>query len=193
MARIQRRTKETDITLELDLEGEGTCDADTTNAFLDHMLASLARYAGWDLRVRAKGDLDHHLVEDVAIALGQAFRQAFAGRPCVRIAHDIVPMDDVLMVCAVDLVDRPYYAGGLEIPLWDHWFRSFATEARINLHLDQRRGRDPHHAVEAAFKALGRSIKTALTPRDEEISTKGTVQVKTERPASGGKATGPEP
>lgn len=176
-ATVKRETKETTVEVILDLDGTGTYDVQTDNKFLTHMMETLARYAGWDLRVRATGDLDHHLVEDVGIAAGQAFRKAFAGAPCTRIAYDMVPMDDVLMVCAVDLVDRPYYEGPLDIPLWDHWFRSFAMEARINLHLEQRRGRDTHHAVEAAFKSFGRAVWKALEPRADEVSTKGTVKL----------------
>lgn len=170
-----RKTKETDITVEVNLQGAGTYDVVTDNKFLSHMLETLTRYAGWDLTVRATGDLDHHLVEDVAIALGEAFKEAYQNAPCKRIAYDMVPMDDALVLCAVDLVDRPYYEGPLPTPLWDHWFRTFAMEARINLHLEHLRGRDTHHTTEAAFKALGRAIKDALTPRDELVSTKGAV------------------
>ncbi len=177
-ATVARQTKETDITVTLDLEGSGTYDVETDNKFLTHMVETWARYARFDVHVRATGDLDHHLVEDVAIAIGQAFRKAFAGAPCQRIAYDMVPMDDALVLCAVDLVDRPYYEGPLPIPLWDHWFRSFAMEARINLHLEHLRGRDTHHTTEAAFKAFGRSIRQALAPRAEEISTKGVPLVK---------------
>lgn len=176
MTTVRRQTKETTIEVDLDLDGSGTYDVETDNTFLTHMLETLARYAGWDLRVRATGDLEHHLIEDVAIALGQAFREAHAGAPCARMAYDLVPMDDVLMGCAVDLVDRPYYEGPLPIPIYDHWFRSFAMEARINLHLEHRRGRDTHHAVEAAFKCFGRAVRRARSPREDEISTKGTVE-----------------
>lgn len=176
-AAVKRETKETTIEVTLDLDGSGTYDVETDNRFLSHMLETLARYAGWDLGVRATGDLDHHLVEDVAIAAGQAFGKAFANAPCTRMAHDVVCMDDVLMACTVDLVDRPYYEGPLPIPIYDHWFRSFAMEARINLHLEQRRGRDTHHAVEAAFKSFGRAVRVALEPRADEVSTKGAVKL----------------
>ena len=176
-ATIRRETKETRVGVTLTLDGGGTYDVRTDNRFLTHMLETLARYAGWDLRVRATGDLDHHLVEDVGIAVGQAFRKAFANAPCTRMAFDQVCMDDVLMACTVDLVDRPYYEGPLPIPIYDHWFRSFAMEARINLHLEQRRGRDTHHAVEAAFKSFGRAVRRALEPRADEVSTKGAVKL----------------
>lgn len=171
-----RETKESTVTVRLNLHGAGTYDVETDNRFLTHMLETLAKYAGWDLYVRATGDLDHHLVEDVAITLGQVFKEAHGGAPCQRMAYDIIPMDDVLMVCALDIVDRPYYEGPLPTPLWDHWFRSFAMESRTTLHLELRRGRDTHHATEAAFKALGRCMKQALAPRDELLSTKGEVR-----------------
>ncbi len=172
----ERVTKETTVEVAIDLQGTGAYDVETDNKFLSHMMETWARYAGFDLRVRATGDLDHHLVEDVAITIGQAFRDAFGGAPCARIAYDFVPMDDALVLCAVDVVDRPYYEGELPIPLYEHWFRSFAMEARINLHLEHLRGRDTHHTIEASFKAFGRALRRALAPRESEISTKGTVQ-----------------
>ena len=177
-ATVERRTKETTITATLALDGSGQYDVQTGNKFLTHMCETWTRYAGFDLHLRATGDLDHHLVEDVAIVLGQAFRQAFAQAPCVRIAYDFVPMDDALVLCAVDLVDRPYYAGELPVPLWEHWFRSFAMEARINLHLEHLRGRDTHHTIEASVKAFARALRRALEPRSSEISTKGLAQIK---------------
>ena len=177
-AAIERKTKETQVSCTLRLDGSGAYDVQTDNKFLTHMCETWARYAGFDLSLRATGDLDHHLVEDVAIALGQAFKQAFAHAPCVRIAYDFVPMDDALVLCAVDLVDRPYYEGQLPVPLWEHWFRSFAMEARINLHLEHLRGRDTHHTIEASVKACARALKRALEPRSTEISTKGVVQSK---------------
>lgn len=172
---VERKTKETQVTVELELDGTGAYDVQTGNPFLTHMLESLTRYAGFDLKLRATGDLDHHLIEDAGMALGQAFRAAFALAPCVRIAHDVVPMDDALVLVAVDLVDRPYYEGQLPIPIWEHFLRSFAMEARINLHVDLLRGRDSHHAVEGAIKGFGRALRRALAPREEEVSTKGVV------------------
>ncbi len=179
-AELRRETKETTVSVAIDLEGTGTYNVQTDNKFLSHMLETWTRYAGFDLTVDATGDLDHHLVEDVAITIGQAFREAFAGAPCERIAYDFVAMDDALMLCAVDVVDRPHYDGELPIPLWEHWFRSFAMEARINLHLHHMRGRDPHHVIEASFKAFGRALRKALTPRDQEISTKGVADLSLE-------------
>ncbi len=176
-ATVTRETKETTVSVTLDIHGSGAYDVETDNKFLTHMLETWTRYAGFDLTVRANGDLDHHLIEDVAITMGQAFKQAFDGAPCARIAYDFVPMDDALVLCAVDLVDRPYFAGELPIPIYDHWFRSFAMDARINLHIETLRGRDSHHLVEAAFKAFGRALRRALVPRDQEISTKGVADL----------------
>ncbi len=174
-AQLVRETKETKVEVELTLNGSGSYDVVTDNPFLTHMLETWTRYAGFDLRARATGDLEHHLIEDVAITMGQAFRQAHGGAPCARIAYDFVPMDDALVLCALDLVDRPYYEGPLPVAMWDHWFRSFAMEARINLHLEHLRGRDTHHTTEAAFKAFGRALRLALAPRATEVSTKGQV------------------
>jgi imidazoleglycerol-phosphate dehydratase len=177
-ATLTRTSKETKVECTLRLDGTGTYDVQTDNKFLTHMCETWTRYAGFDLKLRATGDLDHHLVEDVAIALGQAFKAAFNQAPCTRIAYDFVPMDDALVLCAVDLVDRPYYEGQLPVPLWEHWFRSFAMEARINLHLEHLRGRDTHHTLEASIKAFARALKRALEPRGSEISTKGVVDLK---------------
>lgn len=172
-ATIERRTKETKVTATLDLDGSGKYDVKTDNPFLTHMVETWTRYAGFDVKLRATGDLDHHLIEDVAITLGQAFRGAFRNAPCTRIAYDFVPMDDALVLCAVDLVDRPYYEGELPIPIWEHFFRSFAMEARINVHVEHLRGRDTHHTIEASVKAFARTLRRALEPRATEISTKG--------------------
>lgn len=183
-ATVERSTKETTVAVALNIDGSGTYDVETDNKFLTHMLETWTRYAGFDLTLRATGDLDHHLIEDVAITMGQAFQQAFNGAPCARIAYDFVPMDDALVLCAVDLVDRPYFSGELAIPIYDHWFRSFAMDARINLHLETLRGRDSHHLVEASFKAFGRALRRALAPRDEEISTKGVADLSLEGAAA---------
>ncbi len=177
-AAIVRATKESQVTATLDLAGSGSYDVKTDNKFLTHMMETWSRYAGFDVKLRATGDLDHHLVEDVAIALGQAFRTAFAQAPCTRIAYDFVPMDDALVLCAVDLVDRPYYEGVLPIPIYEHWFRSFAMEARINLHIEHLRGRDTHHTIEASFKAFGCALRRALEPRQDHVSTKGNVKTR---------------
>src|SRR5689334_25066042 len=107
-ATVMRKTKETTIECTLRLDGSGQYDVKTDNKFLTHMCETWTRYAGFDLRLRATGDLDHHLVEDVAIALGQAFKAGFAHAPCARIAYDFVPLDAALVLCSFELVDRPY-------------------------------------------------------------------------------------
>jgi imidazoleglycerol-phosphate dehydratase len=147
----------------------------TGEPFLDHMLETLARFAGWTLGVEARGDLRHHLIEDVAITLGATVRSAFPG-PRARFGHRVIPMDDALVEVALDCGGRTYYRGPLPSALYDHWMRSFATEAALTLHVRVRRGRDRHHVVEAAFKALGLALRDALAPAASSDSTKGAVR-----------------
>ena len=171
MIRLTRKTRETDITVSLALT-PGTSRIVTTDAFLSHMLTTLARYAGVTLTLEASGDLRHHLIEDTAIVLGEAVRRA-APAARVRYGHAVVPMDDALVEVALDLGDRPYAETPLPSSLYAHWFRSFATEARATLHVRILRGRDRHHVIEAAFKALGFTLRQAMAPSDEVQSTKG--------------------
>jgi imidazoleglycerol-phosphate dehydratase len=173
MSTVVRRTRETTIRVEL-ARGAGTASVDTGAAFLDHMLTTLARYAGLDLTVAAQGDLRHHLVEDVAICLGAALL-AEIPPTAVRYAERVVPMDEALVQVAVDLGGRPYYAGRLPSGLYDHWMRSFSDNARITLHVRVLRGRDRHHVVEAAFKALGLALRDAMADTGTVFSTKGAV------------------
>lgn len=176
MTEIVRETRETAIRVGLELEG-GPVEIETPVPFLSHMLTTLARYAGFGLAVRAEGDLRHHVVEDVAIALGAAVAAAAAG-PRVRYGHRVIPMDDALVECAIDLGGRPYYRGPLPSTLYDHWMRSFADHARATLHLRVLRGEDRHHVVEAAFKALGVALGEAARPAAEIRSTKGEVRAR---------------
>jgi imidazoleglycerol-phosphate dehydratase len=171
---FQRETRETRVRVALE-PAPGEIRVATGEAFLDHMLATLARYAGWTLSVEARGDLRHHLIEDVAITLGAAVRQAFAG-PRARYGHRVIPMDDALVEVALDFGGRAYYQGPLPSSLYDHWMRSFATEAALTLHVCVRRGRDRHHVIEAAFKALGLALRAALVAAADEGSTKGAVR-----------------
>lgn len=179
MTQVHRRTRETDI--RVSLRAEGATRVATTLPFLDHMLATLARYAGLALTVEARGDLRHHLVEDVAISLGMALRQ-HAPPHCARYGSALVPMDDALVQCALDIGGRPYYEGPLPSSLYDHFMRSFADHAAATLHLRVLRGRDRHHVVEAAFKALGLALRASLAEpgTGAVFSTKGEVQVETE-------------
>ena len=175
MTTIVRNTRETQIRIEL-AQGTGTAAVDTTVPFLDHMLATLARYASFDLTVTARGDLRHHLIEDVGIALGAAVA-ALVPAGAARFGDRVVPMDDALVHVSLDLGGRPYYCGPLPSDLYDHWFRSFSDNARATVHVRVLRGRDRHHVVEAAFKALGVALREALRTTGESgvFSTKGAV------------------
>ena len=191
IATVHRQTSETDIQVELDLDGKGVYQVETGLGFLDHMLFHVAVHGLFDLQVRASGDLHvdpHHTVEDVALTLGEAFDQASGDRAgIVRIGSAYVPMDEALAFVAVDLSGRPYGVtemdwagpgvGGLPVTLIPHFFESFAMASRANLHARVLYGRDDHHKAEALFKALGRALDTAtrLDPRrgGEIPSTKG--------------------
>jgi imidazoleglycerol-phosphate dehydratase len=190
-ADVNRKTKETSISLRLNLDGAGKCRAKTGVGFLDHMLDLLARHAGLDLTVKATGDLhvdDHHLVEDVGIVLGQALKQALGKKESIgRYGWAAVPMDESLIMCAVDLGGRPYLAYGLELPakrvkgfeteLIEEFFRALVNSAGMNLHLRQLAGRNTHHIIEAAFKAFARALGQAVSPSGKGgvPSTKGVL------------------
>jgi imidazoleglycerol-phosphate dehydratase len=191
-ARVDRKTRETQIAIELDLDGEGSACADTGVGFLDHMLDLLARHSGLDLAVSARGDLqvdDHHLVEDTGIVLGQALKQALGDKKgLVRYGSATVPMDEALVMCALDLGGRSYLAYGLELPakrvkqfdveLIEEFFRALTNSAGLNLHLRQLAGRNTHHIIEGAFKAFARALgeAVAISPRVKGVpSTKGVL------------------
>jgi imidazoleglycerol-phosphate dehydratase len=175
-AEISRTTGETDIRVSLELDGSGGGTRRTGIGFYDHMLDALARHAGFDLDVDAKGDLEtgsHHTVEDVGIAIGQAIDQALGDRSGItRFGHAVVPMDDARASAAIDVSGRPYVAfagqipprtiGGFETELVEEFLRAVANNAKLTLHLTVERGRDPHHMVEACFKALARALRQAL-------------------------------
>lgn len=173
MTTFSRTTKETVI--EVEISGDPSLrDIQTTVPFLDHMLITLGRYAGLGLRVSASGDLRHHVIEDVAICVGSALA-AHLPPTAARYGDRTIPMDDALVHCALDLGGRAYYRGPLPSTLYDHWMRSFADSARATVHLRVLRGTDRHHIVEAAFKALGLSIRDALIDSGAVFSTKGAV------------------
>ena len=182
MTIITRETKESTIRVEL-ARGAGVGVAETGIPFLDHMLVTFARYAGVDLGVRARGDLPHHTIEDVAIVVGAALA-AHLPATAARYGERTIPMDDALVHVAIDLGGRPYYRGPLPSPLYDHWMRSFSDNAKATLHVRVLRGRDKHHVVEAAFKALGLAVRQALEESGAVFSTKGSVAMKIE-PNSG--------
>ena len=176
-AKITRRTKETQIELGL-ARAPGASKVDVPIPFLSHMLQSFGKHCGGSLQLTAKSldKDDHHLTEDVAIALGQAVRKIIS-QPVERFAQKFIPMDDALVACAMDAGGRAYYEGGNLEPNFDHFFRSFAQEAGITLHLQVIRGRDPHHIAEAAFKAVARCLRDAWRPVESIQSTKGEVEL----------------
>ena len=174
--KLRRRTKETCIEVSLEIDGAGRYDVALPRQFSRHMVETLARYAGWNLKIRAVGDNPHHVEEDVAIVLGKAFRDALGDAPVERIAHAVVPMDDALVLTAVDIVDRPFCHAPLPDPDYVHFLRSFAMDARINLHVDILRGTDEHHIVEAAFKSLGMALRQAARRTGDVKSTKSRVE-----------------
>lgn len=159
--------------------GQDGTSISTSLPFLDHMLVTLARYAGIALVVEASGDLPHHIIEDVAVCVGKAVAR-YAPDAAARYADRTIPMDDALVHCALDLGGRAYYRGPLPSRLYDHWMRSFADNAGATLHLRVLRGEDRHHVIEAAFKALGLSLRDALRQTDAVFSTKGAVTVTVE-------------
>jgi len=180
MTALTRETRETRIRAELetgdDPPGEPIATGD---AFLDHMLTTLARYADLSLRVEGRGDLRHHLVEDAAITLGALLGRATPAA-CARYGHAVVPMDEALVEVALDAGGRPHYEGGLPSRLYEHFFRSLALHAGWTLHVRVVRGRDRHHIVEAAFKALGLALRQARHEEGAIFSTKGAVRMEWE-------------
>lgn len=175
MTAVLRQSRETTVDVEL-LDDVSLTAVDTSVPFLDHMMATLARYAGLGLRLSARGDLRHHIIEDTAIALGCALREHIA--PAIaRYGDRTIPMDDALVHCAIDLGGRAYYSGRVPSAMYDHWLRSFADNAAATLHVRVLRGRDRHHVVEAAFKALGLALRDAMAVGDAVFSTKGQVSL----------------
>ena len=175
MSVVVRQTAETKIRVEL-AKGTGVGKIATGHRFFDHMLNTLARYSGLDITVDATGDLTHHLMEDVAIALGAAVRQATPAT-AARYGDRVIPMDDALVHASLDLGGRFYYRGKLPNSLYQHWMRSFAENAKATFHLRVLRGEHRHHVIEAAFKALGLALREALAETGAVFSTKGAVSL----------------
>jgi imidazoleglycerol-phosphate dehydratase len=190
-ATIHRKTTETDIRLKLNLDGQGKSQVATGIRFFDHMLDLLARHGAFDLAIKAKGDLDvdqHHTVEDVGIALGEAVLQALGNKKGIlRAGYFLMPMDETLAAAAVDLGGRPYCVveakistkrvGDFQSELVEDFFQGFSQSARANVHLRALYGRSSHHQVEAIFKAFARALRFAVS-RDKRLrgvlpSTKG--------------------
>lgn len=192
-ATVTRKTNETDISVEINLDGTGVYDMQTGVGFFDHMLDQLARHSLIDITVRATGDLhidDHHTVEDVGIALGQALTQALGDKKGIRRYGEChLPMDDAQVRCALDLSARPFLVWNVEVPtqkignfdteLVREFFTALATRGGITLHIDQIHGFNSHHIVEAAFKAVARALRIAVEtdPRKADAipSTKGAL------------------
>lgn len=188
-----RVTKETSIDVSINIDGSGTSNVSTGIPFYDHMLDQLARHGGFDITVQAKGDLHidtHHTVEDVAIALGEAFREALGDKAGVRrFASGTYPLDEALVDIALDLSGRPFVEWNVELPeclplgnpafdpsLAEHAVSSFATSALITLHVNLRTGRNVHHIIEATFKGLARSLRDAVRIESSSVpSTKGVL------------------
>ncbi len=170
---VERKTSETDIRVEIAI-GTGRAQVQTGVPFLDHMLTALARYSGLDLTVTATGDLRHHLIEDVALTVGEAVRRVLPAT-CARYGDCTVPMDEALVQAVLDAGGRPYYQGPIPSSLYDHFMRSFCDASKMTLHLRVLRGSDRHHVVEAAFKALGFALRQALVDTGTVFSTKGAV------------------
>lgn len=173
MTTVERKTRETRIKLQLE-RGTGQTKVSTGIPFLDHMMVTLGRYSALDIQLEASGDLKHHIIEDVAIAFGRAVAE-IAPANAARYGEQTIPMDDALVQACIDIGGRPYYQGPLPSSMYDHWMRSFSDNAGATLHIRVIRGTDRHHIVEAAFKALGMALRTALAERDSVFSTKGAV------------------
>ena len=189
----QRATKETTIEVRIDLDGSGATEVSTGIPFYDHMLDQLGRHSGFDLTVRATGDLHidtHHTVEDVALAVGEAFAVALGDKAGIRrFASGRYPLDEALVDIALDLSGRPYIEWHVDLPeclplgdppfdpqLAEHAVSSFATAAGITLHVELVRGRNVHHIIEAIFKGLARSLRDAVRVDGGEVpSTKGVL------------------
>ena len=178
MTVVVRETSETNIRCEL-TRGSGRASVATGQPFLDHMLVAFSRYSGLDLSLQASGDLQHHLIEDVAICLGAAIA-ALLPATAARYGDRSIPMDEALVHCALDLGGRPYYRGPLPSTLYDHFMRSLSDNAKATLHLRVLRGTDRHHIVEAAFKALGLAVREAFVDSGAVFSTKGSVALRVE-------------
>jgi imidazoleglycerol-phosphate dehydratase len=192
-ADVERKTRETDIAVSLDLDGTGACDVATGIGFLDHMLEQLGRHSLVDLTVRAKGDLHidfHHTTEDSGYAVGEALARALGDRRGIRRYGDaLIPMDETLTRVAVDLSNRPYLVwkvaftrpklGDMDTELFKEWFQAFAQSAGATLHVETLYGENCHHIVESCYKGLARALRVAveIDPRQADAvpSTKGVL------------------
>lgn len=187
VATIARKTKETDIQIRMDLDGSGQYSVETGIAFFDHMLESFARHGLFDLEIKAKGDIEvdlHHTIEDVGISLGQAFREALGSATGIRrFGSCLLPMAESKIEVAVDVSNRPYLVYQLELEntrigdfdasLTEDFMYAFSQSAGLDLHIEKRYGKSPHHCVEAAFKGVARALRDAVAvdPRESGLPT----------------------
>jgi len=191
-SKIERKTKETVISVELELDGSGRAEIETGMPFFNHMLESFTRHGLFDIRIRAKGDIEvdyHHTVEDVGLALGQAFKESLGDKQGIRrFGEASCPLDETLAKVVVDISGRPYLSynvkirpgrvGDFDTDLPHEFFAAFANQLGMNLHMDVIRGENPHHIIEACFKSFARAMDTAtqLDPRIQGVlSTKGSL------------------
>lgn len=189
---ITRTTKETDIELELNLDGEGRSNVDTGVGFLDHMLTLFAKHGGFDLNLKCKGDIEvdnHHSIEDIGIALGQALKECLSDKSGItRYANVYLPMDESLVRCTIDISGRSYlvfnseftreFVGDMETEMVEEFFRAVTDNSRITMHITCLYGKNTHHIIEAMFKGFGRCLKQAVTidPNLKGVlSTKGVL------------------
>lgn len=190
---LTRRTGETDITVTLNLDGEGKSTIQTGIGFFDHMLTALARHGGLNLDITAQGDLhidDHHTIEDIGIALGEAFHQSIGDKRGIeRFGHALVPLDEALCESVVDVSGRPFLAWNVTFPretigtmateMIEEFFRAFAMSARITIHVTCKSGKNAHHIAESGFKSFARALRMAVArdPRNHGAipSTKGVL------------------
>ena len=191
--RVSRKTKETNISVEVNIDGKGKYQIDTDIGFLDHMLEQLSKHSCIDLKVKAKGDTHidfHHTTEDTGIAIGEALKKALKNYAGIkRYAHAMIPMDETLTRVAIDVSNRPYLIwkvklkveklGEMDTELFKEWFQAFSQAAGITLHVENIYGDNSHHIIESCFKGLARSLRTALEmdPRNKKSipSTKGSL------------------
>ncbi len=193
-AKVERKTKETNIKIALNIDGKGNSKINTSIPFVDHMLTLMSKHGHLNLNIVTKGDIEidyHHLMEDIGIVLGEAIKKALGKKQMIRrYGESLTPMDESLVQVAVDLSGRPFLVykiklpkgniliRKLELPLFEDFFRALSNHAGINLHIILLYGRDPHHIFEAIFKGFGRALKTAVEihPKTKGVpSTKGTL------------------
>lgn len=192
-AEIERQTKETYVYVSLNIDGKGEADVDTGVGFMDHMLELLAFHGNFDLKVRCKGDLQvdsHHTVEDLGIVLGQCFNKALGDkRGITRYGHFTIPMDEALVTTDLDFSGRPYlvfnveldniHLGNYEVEMTEEFFRAFAYNCFMTLHINEHYGKNAHHIIEAIFKSMARAIKEAVTideaHKGQVVSSKGVL------------------